>query len=530
MPTKASKKTTTRKMARRPPKGTDDRIIVVETKQVPTDSLQGYYKNPRVGDIDAIAISLDQNGQYRPILVNIGTLTGRENEILAGNHTWMAARRELTYRDGEGNQCFKEAYPLIYASFIDVDEDTAKKIVLADNKTADGGSYEESILAELFASLPDVTGTGYTKDEVDDILSGLDEMVAQSTANIDDFLKDMPVTDDEDEDETPRVSARQQVLDNESEEKRDAARARGATRIEETEEDKDIEDIDVSAELQVVLELKEDNVYKGENKWGIPELRMDMIAEDFPSDSIKTWGGNEATPDDGKQWWLYQYSLGGRKGLPIDRSIMCFFTHDAKFANWWELPAYYTARYMSEGLKYIVVPDYSFYYTETRAHHMWSVYKAQWMGRFFQEAGLKVIPRFQCDYMDPDSLEIGLLGIPKGTPTLAMSMQNIEDEKVQGPKLEKHLIGALEALEPGKVLYYSGNPGKRVMESAMKKTGWDGEVQFVENYAAVRRATVFDKKEGKAKLTRKQKEAIVEKHGGKKKGKKEQDIDYDEVE
>ncbi|WP_233717036.1 hypothetical protein [Mycolicibacterium vinylchloridicum] len=42
--------------------------------------------------MDAIAESLSQSyGQYRTIVVNKGTLTGRPNEVLAGDHTLMAA-------------------------------------------------------------------------------------------------------------------------------------------------------------------------------------------------------------------------------------------------------------------------------------------------------------------------------------------------------------------------------------------------------------------------------------------------------
>ena len=42
--------------------------------------------NPRRGDIDVIAESLERNGQFRPIVVNKAT-----GEILAGNHTYAAA-------------------------------------------------------------------------------------------------------------------------------------------------------------------------------------------------------------------------------------------------------------------------------------------------------------------------------------------------------------------------------------------------------------------------------------------------------
>lgn len=63
-----------------------------EHARLPVGELRTFHKNPRKGDVEAIAGSLRVNNQYRPIVVNRGTHTGRPNEVLAGNHTLMAAR------------------------------------------------------------------------------------------------------------------------------------------------------------------------------------------------------------------------------------------------------------------------------------------------------------------------------------------------------------------------------------------------------------------------------------------------------
>ena len=41
------------------------------------DELTSYHRNPRRGDVETIVRSLEVNGQYRPIVVNLGTRTGR---------------------------------------------------------------------------------------------------------------------------------------------------------------------------------------------------------------------------------------------------------------------------------------------------------------------------------------------------------------------------------------------------------------------------------------------------------------------
>ena len=108
-------------------------------EQIPTADLATFKGNPRRGDVKTIAASLRTNGQYRAIVVNRGTHTGRPMEVLAGNHTLMAAR-DL-------------GWDTIAAHVIDVDEDRARRIVLADNRTAEIGSFDTDALTDLLQEL-----------------------------------------------------------------------------------------------------------------------------------------------------------------------------------------------------------------------------------------------------------------------------------------------------------------------------------------------------------------------------------------
>lgn len=118
----------------------------------PIASLRAFHRNPRRGDTAVIADSLRLTGQYRPIIVNRGTLTGRKNEVLAGNHT-LAAAKEL-------------GWDAIAVTWLDVNEEVAKRIVLADNRTADLGGYDDTMLVELLGSMADLAGTGYDGDDL----------------------------------------------------------------------------------------------------------------------------------------------------------------------------------------------------------------------------------------------------------------------------------------------------------------------------------------------------------------------------
>jgi hypothetical protein len=490
---------------------TTPRLTVIETKLVPLSELRMYHMNPNVGDVDAIAIALNENGQFRPIVVNVGTYTGRRYEILAGNHTYLGARKELYYDGaGDGELTYKPAWDDVYVSFVDVDEERAAAIVLADNETAAKAKRDNDVVARLLQSLPKVKhiGTGYTRQQIDDI-------VERARASRNEALEDMERRRAADRATEEAIAVGSTFsepasrLDDDDYEPPPPARQGAAPPDADTDTGglDDIELTDRLTELQALLELREEKVYPFENKWGVPTLLPDMLVEELP-EGLTTWAGLDATPDDGKKWFLYQYGLGGTKGLPYERSILCFYTHDMKFEGWWFNPAYYTARVISKGLTQAVCPDFSFYYTMPQVVHLHGVYKSQWLGRFFQEAGLRVIPRIQ--FANDASLEFNMLGIPKHPPVLAVSVQNNPVEggtKEDGEQHEARLIQrCIDALEPtNKVLFYGGNPAGRVMR-AVDLHGATGV--HVLNYAAVRRGTVFDKKEGVASLTASQKKKI----------------------
>jgi ParB-like chromosome segregation protein Spo0J len=450
-------------------------------------------RNPRIGNVDAVAESLLEHGQFKPIVVN-----KRNGFIAAGHHTWLGAR--------------KNGWPEISVVWIDVTEQQHLKIMLADNKTSDMGTYDDAVLAEILAGMEDLSGTGYSAAELQDLIDSVNAVDAGDTGQSADELRGLM-------DSMPKIelgkekTKREQYEDGKEgdEDYREAQKARGAAVKPAKDEPDDAEEIDdiveAEAELQAVLEVKVENFThwkQSSDEYQIPELRDDLLMEEIPP-GLETWGGHEVSKDDGEKWFLYNYSLGGIKGLPFDRSILCFYTYDEKFEGWWDTPAWYTSRILAKGCRNAVVPDFSFYYSQPRVVHLHNVYRAQWLGRYFQEAGMRVVPRLQFDYRDDRSLEIALRGIPRGCPVLATSQQNPE-EKGDEAKIAKHLQAALDEIKPAQLIYYSGNPGRRAMEMVT----YDGEVKYLMNFVGVRREVAFGVKAGLAGKTAKQRKVALD--------------------
>lgn len=133
----------------------DARLLGRETARVPVSSLRLARRNPRRGDVAAIRESLERNGMYGPLVVNRSTM-----EVLAGNHT-LRALRELGWREVD-----------VY--FVEVDEDAARRILLADNRTSDLAFNDAEELVALLDDLDDLEGTGYDQDDLDGLLDELD--------------------------------------------------------------------------------------------------------------------------------------------------------------------------------------------------------------------------------------------------------------------------------------------------------------------------------------------------------------------
>ncbi len=129
----------------------------LEDQAVPIDSVQSHPANPRRGDVQGIAESLRVNGQYSPIVADL-----RNGNILAGNHTWKAAKSL-----GWGE---------VAVIYVDVDDAQAKRILLADNRTSDLATYDRPNLIKLIERLrPDLNGTGWDRRSLEQLQQLEDE-------------------------------------------------------------------------------------------------------------------------------------------------------------------------------------------------------------------------------------------------------------------------------------------------------------------------------------------------------------------
>lgn len=134
------------------------RIINQSIELVSLDKLRPHPKNPHQGDVGAIYESIEANGFYGVVVAQRST-----GYILAGNHRYMAAEHAGATE-----------VPVVW---VDVDDDHALRILLADNRTTWLGNDDPEALARLLQEIADTAGTldgtGYSGDDLDELLADL---------------------------------------------------------------------------------------------------------------------------------------------------------------------------------------------------------------------------------------------------------------------------------------------------------------------------------------------------------------------
>jgi ParB-like chromosome segregation protein Spo0J len=114
----------------------------------PLAELVEHPDNPRSGDDEAVAESIDVNGFYGAIIAQAST-----RRILAG-HT---RRRNLLDAGATTG-------PVLW---LDVDDVRARKILLADNRSAELAQWIPGKLADVLAAMgADIEGSGFTVADV----------------------------------------------------------------------------------------------------------------------------------------------------------------------------------------------------------------------------------------------------------------------------------------------------------------------------------------------------------------------------
>ena len=133
--------------------------------------------------------------------------------------------------------------------------------------------------------------------------------------------------------------------------------------------------------------------------------------------------------------------------------IVHFYYDDFKFIQAWRDPDRYVEKLRK--FKAVVSPDFSLYTDFPRCLQILSCYRRQWVGAYWQELGLDVIP--DVVWGDKDSFAYCFEGIPKGG-TVAVSSVGVKNDdnwnNKDGDLFKAGYDEMMNRLEPTTVLFY----------------------------------------------------------------------------
>lgn len=147
------------------------RNINQKITSTPVSKLSEHPENARRGDMSAISASIEANGFYGVVVAQKST-----GHVLAGNHRLRAAKAAGA----------KE----VPVAWVDVDDTEAKRILAADNRTSDLGTYDDEKLARLLDDLNaegELSGTGFDVADLDEMINSLSKSIEVTS-----FLRKLP--------------------------------------------------------------------------------------------------------------------------------------------------------------------------------------------------------------------------------------------------------------------------------------------------------------------------------------------------
>jgi len=388
-------------------------------------------KNPRQGDVELIASSLETHGFQNPAKWFYPFPGSEQARIIVGNHRIKAAKMIAEKR---GPQWLW--VPI--SRYIGTPEQ-AQAFALMDNKSSDDATYNE---AELYALLKE------SEQQIKDGAFGaVDSMRDLTGYSSDDFAYLMSraaeLSQELGEDEVEIGVDDSNGISGGG----DEAYTVPTEELEEQETD-----------------ILRHTLYPSYDPLGLPDLRWDMLA-DPPDQQVRTWATERFSDMSWQHYWWLLWNHSTRNA-PFDRSYLCFYSDDESLLPLWNRPHQHVGNFLKLGLKAVVGPDFSTSYDMPYAELVFNMYRISWMQRYYQECGIPVIPNLKFAFTESNESLIGE-GIPVCTPCVATQVQTITTDPEDIKRWKVGLDIALRKIEPDCLIMYGSRRGIRIMEKVV---------------------------------------------------------------
>jgi hypothetical protein len=353
----------------------------------------------------------------------------------------------------------------------------------------DGHARRQVAIEEGLDSVPVLVGN-WTEEQEKHLLATLDPLgaMAETDASALTTLTDMVKNDQE---SLKNLEKRdQEILGNVTQDLETYAFnvSTGADRetFLPSQEDEELEDYNEKDTTPVVdIVIDEEAYFPSSNEWGIPDL---LEGEEFLADVTPdmTWDRSEESVSS-DAWYCHS----GRP-FPEEREggILGFFTEDYRFESIWNKKAKQAWKILDENWDGVCLPDYSIYTDEPFPIQLWNTYRQRWIGRFWQELGIPIIPIISGMTRSGSHKEWFLETLPKNPPVVASQVRTIGRGGKKYWRAKWNLIkDTIEIVKPRKFIIYGGLENKKHLGDLPKGT----EYILLDAYMTKRRHSFQEK-------------------------------------
>lgn len=168
-------------------------------------------------------------------------------------------------------------------------------------------------------------------------------------------------------------------------------------------------------------------IFDSDNQYGIPTIKK----TDF-------------VPD-----WIVPYGQRIRTDKRVEGGAVHTFIDDYRFEQLWN--RIWDTTPVIQKIGGALSPDFSVYPEWPFALQLWNIYRSRWLGAFWQEKGIKVIPTVT--WGDPKSFSFSFLGIERGS-IVALSTVGVNRREQNRRLFELGFYEMISQVAPELILCY----------------------------------------------------------------------------
>lgn len=202
----------------------------------------------------------------------------------------------------------------------------------------------------------------------------------------------------------------------------------------------------------------------GKCPYDIPQLMPGHLLASCPT-PIRTWTPACKNKHDYTGYYLWCCTSNDLPSL--SNCVVCCHSEDSALEYIWSDNKTYAAYYLQRGAYAVISPEFSVIDHTPQAVSIYNIYRNRWLGRYFQECGIPVIPSVPHPSKQAGP-ELVCAGIPHSPPCISMQVRvvdrSLKSQASFAAGIRVGIVKVINYLKPDSLIIYGGDIVPRLIE------------------------------------------------------------------